>query len=466
MISSRTITLFTENRETGQEPISFVASIVFHLLAIGLVCFSILYSPQLSKRAFAQHYNIRRLNLDTPDEQRPRPASDKIEYPIFKPSKLQAQAGGAASMLQQSIRAPKGPQTLLQPDLPKQIALAEALPLPSLVIWSPSKIVVKAIVAPQPAKPTAANVTPSPAPPIQEVNLADINIATSRIEHPKLPLQASTTSPVRVQAQLDVQLPPTSISQVSAQPTPAAVMSLSNMAMEQGTVVLPPVNESAQTDSHGTLAPGKAQNSHAPGNQNHDGYGGTAQAKGGAQGNSGAGTNNGLTATGEHASNGIGSGKKTSSTKIALPKDGQFGSVVVGAALEDQFPELNHVWAGRLAYTVYLHVGLARSWILQYSLPLTDNAQTGTVARLDAPWPFNIVRPNLDFDDDEAEAIMVHGYVNQAGHFEGLHVVFPPQFSQTQFVLASLQQWQFRPAARNGQPTRVEVLIIIPEEMR
>jgi hypothetical protein len=35
-----------------------------------------------------------------------------------------------------------------------------------------------------------------------------------------------------------------------------------------------------------------------------------------------------------------------------------------------------------------------------------------------------------------------------------------------QFVLASLQQWQFRPAARNGQIARVEVLLIIPEEMQ
>jgi hypothetical protein len=164
---------------------------------------------------------------------------------------------------------------------------------------------------------------------------------------------------------------------------------------------------------------------------------------------------------------GDGTGNRVTVTRITLPKDGQFGSVVVGASLEDQFPEMARVWAGRLAYTVYLHVGLARSWILQYSVPMMDDASSaGTVSRLDAPWPYNIVRPNLGIDPSESEDIMVHGFVNQAGHFEGLKVVFPPQFPQTQFVLASLEQWQFRPAARNGQFARVEVLLIIPEELR
>ena len=150
-----------------------------------------------------------------------------------------------------------------------------------------------------------------------------------------------------------------------------------------------------------------------------------------------------------------------------MPRDGQFGSVVVGASLEDQFPEMTRVWAGRLAYTVYLHVGLARSWILQYSLPMADEATSaGSISRVDAPWPYNIVRPNLEVDPSESEAIMVHGFVNQSGHFEGLKIVFPPQFPQTQFVLPSLEQWQFRPAARNGQLARVEVLLIIPEELR
>jgi hypothetical protein len=148
-----------------------------------------------------------------------------------------------------------------------------------------------------------------------------------------------------------------------------------------------------------------------------------------------------------------------------LPKNGQFGAVVVGASLEAKYPELSGVWSDRVAYTVYLHVGLSKSWILQYSLPRSTEAQdSGNVSRLEAPWPYNIVRPNLAPDSLNADALLVHGYVNEAGKFESLGVAFPPDFQAAQFVLDALNQWQFRPAARNGLMQKVEVLLIIPEE--
>ena len=464
--SPRTITLFAESTDIAQKPTSFLASIFFHCLVIGLVSFGVFYSPRLDRRAIAQRYNLRRLDLSTPADAMPRTAASKVNYPTPTPRKLNDPSTGRTAMMRQVAQAPKGPQTLLQPDLTKQITLPDSVQVPTLMVWTPSKTVVKTIVAPQPAKPTSANVNPSPAPPTQEVILADVSIATSKIPHPKLPALPSTTSPIAAPGP-DVQLAPTSISQVSAKPTPAAVMSLSDVHMAQGTVVLPPVTESAASKSEGLLAPGEAHNS-APGTGDRDGNGGSGKPAGAGSGLSG---NAGTMADGRAADtlfpNGNGTGNQIRATKITLPKNGQFGSVVVGASLEDQFPEMTRVWAGRLAYTVYLHVGLARSWILQYSLPLNDEAAAaGSIARLDAPWPYNIVRPNLGIDPSESEAIMVHGYVNQSGHFEGLKVVFPPQFPQTQFVLASLEQWQFRPAARNGQLARVEVLLIIPEELR
>jgi hypothetical protein len=137
----------------------------------------------------------------------------------------------------------------------------------------------------------------------------------------------------------------------------------------------------------------------------------------------------------------------------------------VGSSLEEKYPETAELWSGRLSYTVYLHVGLAKSWILQYTLSRADNAAAaGNIARIEAPWPYNIVRPNIAPDAIDADALMVHGFVNQAGRFEALTVAFPPQFAQAQFVLNSLAQWQFRPATQNGQNVKVEVLLIIPEE--
>jgi hypothetical protein len=465
MRSSRTITLFSDGQEIGQRSSSILFSILFHCLGVGLVFFGALYSPHLDTRVIAQRYTVRRLDLDMPDFQVPRPAPSKANYHP-KPVEHPSPSTGKPTVQRQTTRAPKGAQTLIQPDLPKQLAMIDEVPVPTLMIWTPNKIVVKTIVAPPPAKPTAANVTPSPAPPIQEMNLADISIATSNLPHPKLPSLPSTTSPLRTDGP-EVQMAPSSISQVTAKPTAAAVMSLSSVQMTKGSVVLPPVNESAASDSQGPLAAGEAQNS-APGNSSHDGNGGAGDHAGNgmnAPGNAVAQTNGEGNNSSLLQGSGNNSGNRVTATKITLPKDGQFGAVVVGASLQEQFPQMMRVWTGKLAYTVYLHVGLARSWILQYSLPFAEDAAAGgTVAHLDAPWPYNIVRPNLGADQADAEAIMVHGYVNQSGKFEGLRIVFPPQCPQTQFVLASLQQWQFRPAARDGQLARVEVLLIIPEE--
>jgi hypothetical protein len=113
---------------------------------------------------------------------------------------------------------------------------------------------------------------------------------------------------------------------------------------------------------------------------------------------------------------------------------------------------------------VYLHVGAAKNWTLQYSLLRlqgTSSAKSGS--RPDAPWPYDMTRPSIDADSN-TDAIMVHGFVNTAGRFEQLAVIFPTELAETKFLLHALQQWQFRPAMQNGQATAVEVLLIIPDE--
>jgi hypothetical protein len=60
--------------------------------------------------------------------------------------------------------------------------------------------------------------------------------------------------------------------------------------------------------------------------------------------------------------------------------------------------------------------------------------------------------------------LVVHGFVNLAGRFEQLSLVSDVDFPEKQALLASLSQWEFRPASRDGQATAVEVLLIIPRE--
>ena len=482
MRSSPTITLFTESRDVSQRSTSFVVSVLFHCMGLLLFSFGVMYTPRLDPKAIARRYSVRNIDLATPEQQKQRAARSRVKYPgqPLKPAPAKPGAGKPAvqpPILREIAKAPKGPQTLVQPDLPLQIALTQEVPVPTMVIWSPKKTEVKTVVAPQPEKPTAADVKPMPDPPNESVDLSHLSITAPAVAAPKLPTLPTTTSPIAIPAPERVQLAPATVSQPTQQPTPAAIMSLSDLKMAEGKVVLPPVNETADTDSQGVLAPGPAKEPSAPGDGKKDGNAGQGPGTGvvAAASNTAAPANEMAPAA---AASGAGStlptgtdetanqNGKPAATQITLPKDGQFGAVVVGESLDDQYPELKAAWGGRLAYTVFLHVGLARSWILQYSLPRADEAASGgAIARLEAPWPYNIVRPNLAFDASGGNTIMIHGFVNQSGRFEGLDIVFPPQFSMAQFVLKSLANWQFRPASQNGQPAKVEVLLIIPEQM-
>jgi hypothetical protein len=188
------------------------------------------------------------------------------------------------------------------------------------------------------------------------------------------------------------------------------------------------------------------------------GEGGIGQ-NGVGQGGAGQGGTNGLSGPGNGGGSDIGEFKVV---HIALPKNGGFGVVVVGSSVAEDYPETVDLWRGRLAYTVYLHVGISKNWIMQYSLPRSQTVSSiDGASRPDAPWPYDITRPSID-PDVNSDAIMVHGFVNAAGRFEQLAVIFPTALAEAKFLLHALQQWQFRPSMQNGQATAMEVLLIIP----
>ena len=469
--------LFTYGFDAGPRPTSFVVSILVHILAAAIILFGFAYKPPIA-RLDKEHYTARLLDLSMPDQQWQDRKAD-VAYPRSQATTSKPASGSKPSpnrppVLRQMVQAKPGLQTLIQPDLPANVTLNEEIPVPQVVIWTPSKTPVKNIVPPLPQKPTAANVKPTIDVPNQEVNLSDINIASSDLPSPRNMVLASTTSPVAVQQPQMVQLPPVSATQNSAQPTPAAILSLSDLRLKNGTAALPPVNESAAANVQGALAPGRAQDSSPQGSGDPAaklGQTGSGPAKSNASGSGPAAGPAVASAKPETSASAQGadlpseSSGQSALTKIALPRDGRFSAVIVGNALENQYPELAGSWRGRIAYTAYLHVGLAKSWLLQYSLPRDADASAGgAVARLDAPWPFNIVRPNLAPGSVDADVIMVHGFIDESGRFQGLSVAFPPAFPRAQFVLDALAQWQFRPAAQDGQPIKVEVLLIVPEE--
>jgi hypothetical protein len=468
MGSPRTITLFSEQKDDRQGLSSILVSAVAHAVTVVLVIIGV-YQAKIGTPLPNTQYKVRRLDLETPREAL-RSKADEIEYQAPKQIASAAAPGGNpkihAPALSEVAKVEHGPQTLVQPDVHTPVVLKKPVPVPSLAIWQPVKVAVDKIVAPVPQQVVAVQTNPVLNPPNQALTVRDVEISPSDLSNQKLPIVASTTTPLALQGQNLPQPPTMTASRSSSTPTPATVVSLSNLTMNNGTVILPPINETASYSKPGMIGSGEGKNNSKQGVGSGEGNGhgsgsgpkagqGTASSDGGHGSHPGAGDGSGSVS---------GTGSLTAA-HIALPKDGKFGAVVVGNTLAGEFPEIGDAWSGRIAYTVYLHVGMDKSWIMQYALPHAADAHvSGQVTQLEAPWPYSIVRPNLNPGSINADALLVHGFVNKSGHFESLTIAFPPDFADGKFVLTSLEQWQFRPAKQNGEAARVEVLLIIPED--
>jgi hypothetical protein len=70
-------------------------------------------------------------------------------------------------------------------------------------------------------------------------------------------------------------------------------------------------------------------------------------------------------------------------------------------------------------------------------------------------------RPKLSYQWDE-EYLFVKGMLSQEGKLEQLKLASQVAPADRDALLASLNRWEFRPAARGGKPAAVEMLLIIP----
>lgn len=458
MGSSQTITLFGAPQPSRWRPSGPVMSMLVHGVAMIGIYACLKHTPKVVD-PWAERYTVRILNLHRPTPKiqyaalkgSAHPALKTVSHTVMRGGGHPARPSGSRHLAQLT----PAPQTLVQPDLPQNLVLPQETPVPLALLWATENNPTEKIVPPPLQEITNASVEPSLDPPNPELKLADLRVSPTPFRT-ELPMPApSTSSPLTVyRPDAPNQVPQTG-SQSVTPPTPARVMSLSDVLLQQGSVPLPMINETTPSSADSFAperpdAPPEDGSGDQAGKQPGMGAGQTP----GDQGDAAAGT-----------SGQDGAGNEPAYSRILLPKDGHFGVVVVGSSPADEYPEAQGVWTDRLAYTVYLHVGLARSWIMQYSLPLAAEAAAGGDAvRPDAPWPFVVVRPHLAPGDTNGDAIMVHGLINIKGQFEQLAVVFPQQFPQSQFVLSALRQWQFRPATQNGEITPVEVLLIIPRE--
>jgi hypothetical protein len=457
---------------------------VSHVLIISLIAYGFIFAPRINLRSAADRYTVREVEINLPDDliRKPNPANSAMYPDKGQGAQQQAAAHSQpAPPSSSTMQVPKlhiSNRTIVQPDLPPNQLIVKSK-VPSLLMWSPQKPKVELLSPPQPEKIAINNTRPVLTRPTAETRISDIPVTSTPFES-RFPMPTpSTGSPVVVSGAKLGDLLPQSASKSSVLPSGGAMLSISEEEMAKGTIALPAVNQTGAGTENGAMQPGKAGNSLQAGNgdPHSTGNGNGTQQSQGAEGKApgAAGNRVGLSAAnGGNAGSGHGNGSagggaggngsEASYTRVTLPQNGQYGVVVVGSSLAEEFPETSRLWGGRLVYSVYLHVGLARSWILQYSLPAKmDAATAGDMKQLEAPWPTYIVRPTNEPDNINADALMIHGFVTETGHFDALALAFPQGFSQTQLLLQALQQWKFRPAKHNGQIARVEVLLIIPE---
>ena len=153
-------------------------------------------------------------------------------------------------------------------------------------------------------------------------------------------------------------------------------------------------------------------------------------------------------------------------TRFTLPKEGKFTVVVAGSSAAAPYAESIGVLSGKMVYSVFISVGLRKKWILQYCLPKAEEQKSnirGRVEPVEAPWPYTVVRPD-DLGAADRQYVMVHGILNSDGRFDKLALVFPGELGRKDVLLSSLKQWAFRPASRDGVPSEVEILLIIPSQ--
>jgi hypothetical protein len=398
-------------------------------------------------------------------------------------------------------------QTLIQPDVPPDIQLKTEIPLVTAVLWEKMPRIPKKFVAPvAPRKPQpVAEVPAAPelAAPNRQVTTADLKIAAALAnDMAKLARPPAKTPAIRGEGLQPLSEPPQIAMTDSTDTSLAALISLPDSPVISGqTIAIPPANqvapsgaggsgnsggnrggrngssESPSSAASGRAASGQAGNfSSGTGDSDGPGRGSAIPGSAGTapQGGGGTGTMLASASSGAGVSGAGGNGFDSrgqdlpisGTTRLTLPKDGKFTVVVTGSSLAAPYAESVGALTGKMIYSVYVGVGLRKKWILQYCLPRNEEQKTvgkGRTQPVEAPWPYLVVRPD-ELGTSNREYVIVHGILTTDGRLDQLTPVFPQNLERRDLLMSSLKQWTFRPATRDGVPSDVEILLIIPSQ--
>lgn len=423
-----------------------------------------------------------------------RPAQGKGRKPGTPHS-----ARSAAPRLPNGIELPRfaaGAQqryTVLQPQVQP---LAAALPAQAgkMIAWSTQPEKRKLIKPDLPVVPgrvsaiTGAdrqNAPPTPDIPNQEPEAGTINIANQNAgSQPRLPVRASSTTPVRVETPGPITKPRSAALSGPLEGDPANILMLLPSRAAAGQVLSIPPGISIADDRG---APSSADNKQTQGGSpGSGGIGGpsvstamargaatdpaphTGAASGAAEGSAAASSP--LAAAGmPHAS---APNPNAAPNPVTLhPIYGTYDVTVVQSSLDDAFGDNRNLLSGKPVYTVYLQVGTRQQWTLHFCSPPTGESRPareqavivlGELERIEAPLPLRTVIPEA-LMLPRSKYVLIHGFLDRNGQFVKLQMVPGSDgVPSPQDCLAAFSQWVFRPAIRGKAPVEIETLLAVP----
>jgi hypothetical protein len=508
----------------GPKPGSLGASLVIHALVVLLTVFVSHHLARDPKTTLdLSKYDVQwiRLRLDEPlyfnakktsdgnaSSARPapagKPAAEHAANTAVLPSALTRPALPRRLELPAPQQAARNAAVVIQPELRPE--LPPPATLPPMALWArrdpePQRPTLAAEVIPGRAEAASERpklaAPPALAAPNKETAVADRNVSLPRPDTsiPALPLRNSATMPVRLRDAQESQA--ASFDSTAGQPVNVIAIAREwqntrTVDLAKGAQNIPAADTgegpaAAASDGRPGTRPAAVRGSlgsnsddrspqsgqdargpgGSPGSRNTSGTAGAPVSTDGPAMRTATAGPGSMTATtvGSPPARAAGTPPPT---RIDHPVKGNFDVVVMQSATRDDLLALGETLSGSPVYSVYLRVGDRKEWLMEYCVPVAQQAQSspyqlnlddgGTIA---APYPITTVIPGGLAEQAFPNHIVLRGFLTAAGNLRG--VKSPDSRNPLlEELLAFLSQWQFRPAQRNQQPIDVEILLVIP----
>jgi hypothetical protein len=152
--------------------------------------------------------------------------------------------------------------------------------------------------------------------------------------------------------------------------------------------------------------------------------------------------------------------------RVNHPANGSYDVVVTQAATVHESTARGSDATGTV-YTVYLAVGDAKEWLLEFhgvALPRPPQNSVHVMIvdedSITPPYPISTVIPDKLLADLPGEVVL-HGSITAEGRLRNFRVTGAESLA-SQLILQLLEEWRFRPAMQNLKPVDVDVRMVVP----